>query len=280
MKTKLKTNISLSVLYAIIITFTLSSCSTTMPSRVYTNGSYGTLKNYTSKPEYRDKDTSAVYISGSIAHGKNNIEVSDDSKTLINANLHKSVTRKNFNFFYGAGITYGNYKFDGPSLNEDFILPSTKNFYMLNSNIGANLNLPTKRMDWRVIGIELGHSYEFGPYQNTLNEINDANIPEYIAANQKSILHYSLSTEAVFKFENEEALTLGVFAGDILNKKKDLKDSSETTMRGYYIAYSFDRITLSLLQQFAPQLENNSPRIFDGFDSDRSVKFGVSYQLF
>jgi len=280
MKTKLKINIAQSILYVIIIIFTLNSCSTAMPSRVYTNGSYGALKNYTAKPEYRDKDTSAVYISGSIALGKNNIDISDDSKTLINANIHKSITRKNFNFFYGAGLTYGNYKFDGPSLIEDFVLPTTKNFYMLNSNIGANLNLPTKKMDWRVIGLELGYNYEFGPYHKTLNEINNANIPEYIAANQDNILYYSLSTEAVFKFKNQEALTLGLFAGDILNKKNDLRESSETTMRGYYVAYRFNKVTLSLLQQFTPQLENNSQRPFDGYDSDRSIKLGLSYQLF
>jgi len=91
----------------IIILVSLFSCGI---DRIYTSGTYGSIKSYIAKPEYRNKDTSAIYISGDYNKsmypqfgGYSNSELSqkdrEDVKNLISLTMHKCITRKHFNFF-------------------------------------------------------------------------------------------------------------------------------------------------------------------------------------
>ena len=81
----------------------------------------------------------------------------------------------------------GRYRFDKP-INEDVNFKS-RAFYSLNSKAGINLNLPTKKMDWRVLGVELTYNYEFGPYQKTLDDVrSNSEGTDLLIFNKKSIL--------------------------------------------------------------------------------------------
>ena len=260
----------------LIVILFLSSCSV---DRLYTSGSYGSIKTYIAKPEYRDKDTTAVYISGSFGRGEhfqsgdfsNNMssqnssdDVKDDVKELFLLNIHKSFTRKNLNFYYGGGMTYGRYKFKSDFL--DIVRANEKKeFYNFNTKIGVNFNLPTKRMDWRIIGLEFGYNYEFGPFQKTLQLIKNRKMSRVLVVNEKSVFSYNFNSEAVFKLKNNNVFGLGFFIGDVLNNPKELENRS-STFSGLFFSYKFKRYIFSFIREEGRRV--NSSRI------------GLTYQLF
>nr|WP_321231884.1 hypothetical protein [uncultured Psychroserpens sp.] len=250
------------LLLAIIGIFMLTSCG----KRVYTSGTYGSIKSYTVKPEYRGENKKGTYISADFSKGEQDVTNSiTDKKTFLSIRAHRSITRKYFNFYYGLGGTLGNYKFGGPIT--DGVNVGSKAFYSLNSKTGINLNLPTKKMDWRILGVELIYNYEFGPYQNTLEDVkNSTEDSELLIFNKKSILSYNLTTEAVFKLNSGNALSLGIYVGDILNKTGNLK-GEDSNFLGVFISFKFKKITLSLVSESAQE-------------SIGSSKFGLTYQLF
>jgi len=94
----------------IVQLFLLSSCGV---KRIYTSGSYGSLKSYTAKNEYQGMRSSEIYISGDISTGKHGQEGNSfkDSKTLVSLNTHKSVTGRNYNLYYGLGATFSGLSF-------------------------------------------------------------------------------------------------------------------------------------------------------------------------
>lgn len=253
----------LSVLLLVFVgVFMLTSCG----KRVYTSGTYGSIKSYTTKPEYRGESKKGTYISTDLSRGEQDVTNSiTDKKTLLSIRAHRSITRKYFNFHYGLGGTFGKYKFGGPIT--DGVNIGSKAFYSLNSKTGINFNLPTRKMDWRIIGVEFIYNYEFGPYQDTLEDVkNDTEDPELLIVNKKSIFSYNLTSEAVFKLNNSNALSLGIYVGDILNKTGNLK-GEDANFFGVFMSFKFKKITLSLVNESAQE-------------SIRSSKFGLTYQLF
>ncbi len=249
-------------LLSLIVSFLLTSCGT----RVYTSGTYGSIKSYTAKPEFRGENKKATYVSVDISKGKQRIDESiTDSKTLVSINAHRSITRKYFNFYYGLGGTIGNYKFDAP-INND-VNSDSKSFYSFNSKTGINLNLPTKKVDWRILGLELTYNYEFGPYQDILEQVKNNNEdPSLLVFNEKSILAYNIGTEAVFKLNSGNAFSLGVYVGEILNRTADLKDRN-TMFGGVLMSYKIKKFTVSFLRE-------------EGQEDIASSKFGLTYELF
>ncbi len=263
-------------LILIVISILLSSCGI---DRVYTSSSYGSIKSYTAKPEYRDKDTAAVYISGGFSKGVNfqsgdysrdvssqNVsgDDNDDGKELFSLNIHKSFTRKNLNIYYGGGITYGRYKFKSDFL--DIVRANEKKeLYNFDTKIGVNFNLPTKRLDLRIIGLELVYNYEFGPYQNTLQSIKNKQISSVLVVDEKSLFSYNFNSEVVFKLRNNNTFGLGFFIGDVLNNPKELEDRS-SAFSGLFFSYKLKRYVFSVVLESGHRV--NSSRV------------GLTYQLF
>ncbi len=261
-------------LLIIILSLLFLSCGI---DRIYTSGTYGSIKSYTAKPEYRNKDTSAVYISGDYnksmypqfgGYSNSGLPQKDkeDIKNLISLTIHKSITRENFNFFYGAGGAYGNYIFKSDFF--DIVKANEKkSFYSFNTKIGFNYNLPTKKMDWRIIGLELGYNYEFGSYQNTLKLIKERteDLPRILVVNEKSIFSYNFNSEAIFKLQHNNAFGIGFFVGDVLNNPKELKNR-DSSFYGLFFSYKHKKYTLSFIREIGAEV--------------KSSKLGLSYQLF
>ena len=257
-RNKTKTNRSF-LLFMSTLFFVLTSCG----KRFYTSGTYGSIKSYTARPEFRGENAKATYVSTDYSYG--DAGGVGDKKTLISVRAHRSITRKYFNLYYGLGGTIGNHKFGGP-INENSNF-SSEAFYSLNSKVGFNFNLPTKKMDWRLIGVELVYNYEFGPYQNILKEVKDNNEdPDLSIFNNKSMLSYNFTSEVVFKFNKNNALTLGIYLGDLLNKTEDLKNRN-SSFSGAFMSYRFKKFTLSMVNE-------------EGQVSIGTTKFGLAYQLF
>lgn len=235
--------------------------------RIYTSGSYGSLKSYTAKKEYKDKRSSEIYLSGDISNGKHGQESNsfNDNKILVSLNAHKSITGRNYNLYYGLGATYGNYKFKEGF--EDIIATGEKkSFYSINFKTGINYTMSRRVIDYRFIGLELTYNYEFGPYQDKLTQLKSLDNSELLIINKKLLFSYNLYSEYVFKINKDNALTIGFYLGDLLSNDKDT-EGRRATFSGLSFGYRFNKYTFSVITQ-------------SGEANIRSTKFGVTYQLF
>ena len=249
-------------LAVLILLLPFTSCKS-----VYTSGTYGAIKSYTPKPEYRDKDTSAVYVYGSYNDGNHKAGKVDDKKSIVAVGALQSFTRKHFNFHYGLGASYGSYNYRSSFITAtlDSIKYGRKAFYTANTRAGINFNIPAKNVDWRVLGGELAYHYEFGPHQKTLKEIKNT-VSNYLVYNQQSIFSYNFFTEVVFKQREDRVFSLGIFVGDILNKQEELKEQS-SVFSGLFAAYRYRQFTLNFIAEA-------------GREGIGSSQLGLSYQLF
>jgi len=258
MKTKYKI-----LLVANLILF--SSCSI---NRVYTTGSYGSLKSYTEKAHYNDKRSSSIYVSGDVSFGKHTQEAEnfDDVTTLAEVKVHKRITGKHYNFYYGLGASYGVYRFtkgyEGLIQNNE-----KKGFYNLNLKTGLNYTMSRRIIDYRFIGLEVAYHNEFGPYQDKLSDLLKSNNSELLIVNQKSLFSFNLYTEYVFKFSKKDALSIGFYIGDLINYKKEKNYDYSTDFSGITVGLRLDRYTINLITESAQ-------------GSIKSTKIGLTYQLF
>lgn len=259
------------LLYLLLVLF-LHSCGI---KRVYTTGSYGSLKSYTEKQHFIDKKTTATYVAGDVSFGKHEQEAGNfnDTKTIVAINVHRTATGRFYNYYYGLGGTYGTYNFKEGY--DDLIVKDEKrNFYTINMKSGVNYTYTRPKVDWRFIGLELAYLNEFGPYQNKLSELESStsNGVDIIIINPKAMFIFNLYSEYVFKFSNEEAFTVGFYTGDLLNKKKTENYGDRTSFND---KTGFRGITLGLrLKKYAINA------IFEtGEGAIKSSKIGLTYKL-
>ena len=242
----------------------LCSCGV---DRIYTSGTYGSIKSYTEKPQFNGKKSSATYISGDISNGKHAQEGNSfkDTKVLVSLNAHKSVTRKNYNLYYGIGATYGNYKFKEGF--EDVIATGEKkSFYSINFKTGINYTMSRRIIDYRFIGLELAYNYEFGPYQDKLTQLKSLNNSALVIINKNPLFSYNLYSEYVFKIKDKNNLSIGFYVGDLLSDIEENSENWRATFSGITLSFRHDKYIFSMVTQ-------------TGEAEIRSTKFGLTYQL-
>lgn len=251
----------------LILTISVISCSS---PRIYTTGSYATIKSYTDKPLYKGEKESATYVSGDIAIGSHEQreDAEDhfkDNKTLFSAKIHRSTSRSFFNYYYGAGFAMGSYKFKRGYSN--LVKDGEKSaFYNFNLKTGININYNRPKMEWRFIGIEFTYLNEFGPYQDKLKYLIESNDNGLEIINEKSLFTYNLYSEYVFKStKNEDGFLIGFYVGDLLNYDKEEYGYS-ASYHGLLFAIILKDLTISL------NFEAGNGNI-------KSTKFGLSYKL-
>ena len=239
--------------------------------RVYTPGSYASVKNYTAKPEYHGEKSSATYISGDISLGKHSqpngdAPEFDDKKTIVSVNAHRGITAKYFNAHYGLGASYGNYKFK-EGLSDNITAGETKDFYTVNARAGLTFKLSSRKFDYRLIGFELSYHNEFGPYQDKLSELEDiygdSNV--IVVVREESFFTYNLNSEIIYKINEDNALGFGIFFGELLINNDNMRSES-ASFGGTMTSYRFKDYTLSFLTE-------------SGHRSISSVKFGITYRF-
>ena len=103
MKTILKLSLAALLLF-------VCSCGS---RRIYTSGSYAAIKSYTAKPLYKGEKETVTYVSGDIAFGSHKQDggTFNDTKSLFSGRIHRSTSGKFYNYYYGAGLSAGSYKF-------------------------------------------------------------------------------------------------------------------------------------------------------------------------
>ena len=247
---------------ALLILLTVS-CG---PNRIYTTGTYGSIKSYTEKQHFVDQKTTETYISGDVSFGRHmqEDEAFDDSKTIASINLHQNSTGRFYNYYFGVGAAAGRYKFKQGYL--DLINDGeTQAFYSVNLKAGINYTYTRPKVDYRFIGLELTYHNEFGPYQDKLSELEDA-LSDIIVINQKSLFAYNIYSEYVFKIKNDEALTLGFYFGDIISTGSIKEYSRQVNYSGFTMGLRMKKYTFHVVFE-------------SGENKIRSTKLGLSYQL-
>ncbi|QHI38488.1 hypothetical protein IMCC3317_38810 [Kordia antarctica] len=248
------------------------SCASCGVDRVYTSASYGDLKSHTAKPEYQGKQEKALYVSAAYSKGKHNqlgnAEQYNDKKSIISANIHKSVTGKYYNYYYGIGGAFGNYTFI-KGLDENVQDNERKNFFNVNSKVGINYTWTRKKFDFRFIGLEVAYHYEFGSYQDKLKELEE----EYkdnsaiLIFKEESMFSWNLYSEVVYKINKNNALEFGIFAGAIFLSPRE-RVNNRSSFVGYTLAYRYKRFTGSFVFSSA-----------SAADPIRGSRYGLTYRL-
>lgn len=252
-------------LMLVTLLFMMYSCGT---HRIYTTGSYASVKSYTDKPLYKGNKESATYLTGDISlgrHKQNDGSDFYDAKTLVSGSIHRSTSGKFYNYYYGGGLTFGRYRFTKGF--EDLINDNEKhNFYNVNFKTGLNFTYNRPKMEYRFIGVELTYLNEFGPYQKKLNELNTSGNDGLVVINKKSMFTYNIYSEYVFKKPNsDKGLVLGFYFGDLLNYNAD-EYGHKAGFSGFTIGLKLKRSTISLIS------ESRNGDI-------SSTKFGFTYSL-
>ena len=241
----------------------LVSCG---PHRVYTTGSYGSLKTYTEKQHYVDKKTTHTYISGDVSLGTHmqDDEAFNDTKTIVSLNAHRNTTGKFYNYYYGLGASMGAYKFK-KGYSDLIETDEKKSFYNINLKTGANITYSRPKIDYRFIGVEFAYLNEFGPYQDKLTKLLKANDNGLTIVNQKSMFTYHLYSEYAFKISAEDAFTIGFYFGDIMNLKKK-QYSGDVWYNGFSLGLRVRDYTVHILFE-------------SGENQINSAKLGLTYRL-
>lgn len=260
----------------ILLLIFFTSCGPSRVFRPYTNGGYGNIKSYVSKPEYLTENTSATYITGEVGLGELQYRTSGDKKTAASLQFHRAHTGKHYNFHYGAGGTYGSYKFN-TSLLDAAPAGQRKEFYGLNVKTGINYLKSIPKVDFRILGVELNYRREFGPYQDLLQEVDSDNFTEsdylqwgyepVIVPNQ-SLFSIDLNTEIIFKIKEEKTWGIGFYGGKMFYDDTDA-DTLGDFFGGGFLSYRYRRFIFSFIREFT-----------NGEDLKvNSGKFGLTYRL-
>ncbi|UKM66248.1 hypothetical protein GSB9_02829 [Flavobacteriaceae bacterium GSB9] len=248
----------------IINVLLLMSCG---EERVYTTGSYGTLKSFTEKQHYVDHKTSETYISGDLSFGLHMQDDSsfDDTKTIASLHIHRNATGKFYNYYYGLGASLGAYRFKEGYKN---LARKDKkaSFYNVNFKSGINYTYTRPKIDYRFLGVEVAYNNEFGDYQKKIADLAKVNDPELIVVNQKSFFTYHLFSEYVFKLSSEEALTVGFYAGGLIGIKETDMFDGDNAFRGFTVGVRLKKHSLNFIYEL-------------GQNEIRSAKLGLTYQL-
>ena len=248
----------------LFLIFISVSCA---PARIYTTGSYGSLKSYSEKQHYIDKKTTETYVSGDLSFGKHPQEAAtfNDKKTIAAVNVHRNTTARYYNFYYGLGAAFGTYKFTEEY--QDLIKKDERNrFVTVNLKTGINYTYTRPKVDWRFIGFELAYLNESGAYQDKLNKLSLVVDDDLYVANQKSMFTYQFYSEYVFKISDEEAFTIGFYGGDLINRKVANKYDIDTGFNGFTFGLRLNNYTIS--------------SIFEtGQGEIKSTKVGITYKL-
>ncbi|MFI1742964.1 hypothetical protein [Thalassobellus sediminis] len=253
--------LKITFLFLIVISV---SCS---PARIYTTGSYGSLKSYSEKQHYIGRKTTETYVSGDLSIGKHPQEAAtfNDKKTVTAINVHRNTTGRRYNFYYGLGVAFGTYKFTEGY--QDLIRNGEKSkFFAVNLKSGINYTYTRPKVDWRFVGFEVAYLNESGAYQDKLNKLSLVEDEDLYVANQKSMFTYQFYSEYVFKISDEEAFTIGFYVGDLINRKLANIYDVDTSFNGFTIGLRLKKYTIS--------------SIFETGQGDiQSTKIGLTYKL-
>lgn len=266
------------------ITIFLLSLTTSCYSgkSIYTNATMGSTAGYVAKPEYNGENESALYVSGEFGKGNagNNGSLGGNDETGTKAfgtlNVHRAHAHKKFNFYYGLGGQFGTFKFSQKNFRLEesgmFISAGKKNFYALQFITGINYLVSRPYADFRILGLDFGYISEFGPYFDTLQQLESKNLESVLAYDEvevfqkPSIFYLGLSSEILFKVNEKNSIGINPFAArSFLESKSGLNPN----IYGVTFNYRYSDVTMSFFNELNSQYGVNT----------YTCKFGLAYRL-
>lgn len=168
-----------SISIAVLCMVVLAGCDTRQA--FYVSPYNGNHNPYHPIPLKQDSVKSASYVGASISNGTANDQQADGTLTFFTS-ISRAHNFGNFQGFYAANVSLGNYKvtpfseyeatgnFDPAIINQN---AGNKFFGSTGIDGGINYVLPMRGAEWRVFGIETSVQQEFGKYAAFRQKLTD-----------------------------------------------------------------------------------------------------------
>jgi len=202
-------------------------------SHIYEPALYQQDIAYQPKPASFDTVKTANYISA--GYNANTNSLYNDFLQSGQLNLSRGYVFNNFNLAYGAFGVLGNYQNQG-SRGEAANFKN-KFFGAYGGRASADVFVNSGRVDFRIIGVEMAYSHEFGSYARFRQFLNTQ--PGYYVDARTDLFSAGLTTEVIFHnvnnigFQHGIRLFLGTTFGH--NELDDTFYSNESTQnRTFY----------------------------------------------
>lgn len=182
-----------------VLMFSLDSCTLS-----YGMGNTSEATRYQPKPAYRDKDTTANYVSAYVSHNDGYGYFPNEDITFGGARFHRAHTFRRLNLTYGAFGYAGIYDVRLVTDRQ-----GEKSFFGGGVSGEANLNIPLVDLfDWRIVGLRVSAWGEGGEFSRFKNEIRGKELEgsDGLAtfSNESPnnfLTNVSLTSELIFKHE-------------------------------------------------------------------------------
>jgi hypothetical protein len=177
-------------LFAAALLLILSSCT----RHYYPSAMFQNDVQYMSKPYSGDSVRHGTYASGTFMVTLNSGNI-DEAESAGLLNIYQSYTLKNpnLNISYGVLGFAGNYTGGNNNSLTDF----DKSFYGLGANFSMSPYINRDNIDWRIIGLDLTYTKEFGDYAAFRKRMPDTDTRTFYR--NTDLFTYGIFTEAMIK---------------------------------------------------------------------------------
>jgi hypothetical protein len=206
------------LLLACLTLISLNSCITN-----YGIANIGSESKYLVKPNYEDSTATASYIAGQFNHNGGKGYYDKELSYFGDIMFNRSHTSKHFIYSYAAIGYFGKY-----TVSEVAKYQGEKNFYGSALTGEISLNIPFKKVDWRVIGLRTTATYETGSYakfrENAESEDLIFNVHPHNAALNIALTHDVIVKlrKISFGLYSAQGITLGKDSNGILTLSNTL----------------------------------------------------------
>lgn len=190
----------------VAIALMASSCKT----EYLTHAMFQNDVQYMAKAHSRDSVKTNTYVSGVLAiHGGDESGSAYGTAGMLNIYQSHTLTEPNLNIAYGVFGYAGNYQRDVSSSTNNTGLGFNKSFAGIGANLSVSGYIPGEKADWRVLGVDMVYTKEFGDYLDFRRKGIDND--DYTYFRSSRLFTLGLFTEVLIK--NSKDVSLGFKVG-------------------------------------------------------------------
>ncbi len=213
----------------------------------------GNDMSYWAKPVSQDSaKLSATYASGGLV--SNGGFQGQDRMLMAQSSVYRSHTSQFTNFNYGALLYGGSYSVGTSRLPLDKF-NGEYGFYGYGLRSSFNINVPSKIVDFRIIGLDMAYSKEMGSFSNLRTNVpnypskadtlgnNGYNYNDFIPIRSPDMFTWGFTSELAFKGNNNQQLILRYFLGRSENGYERIYRNRFFHLGNITLAYQNNRFT-------------------------------------
>jgi hypothetical protein len=231
-------------LFTAALLLVFSSCT----QHYYPSAMFQNDVQYMSKPYSEDSVRHGTYVSGTYMVELNSDNL-DDSETAGLLNIYQSYTLKNPNL----NISYGVLGFAGNYTGNNNQFGFDKSFYGLGANFSISPYINKGNVDWRIIGLDLVYTKEFGDYAAFRNRMPDTE--DLTFYRKTNLFTFGLFTEAMIKVSPAVSLAFKVGLNNTPGEKRysnDVLPSLPFNNVGFNANVGVKRLSFNLAYKLMP----------------------------